>query len=67
MPAGHFGQGGVPIGGARVPVKSMPLGAQELAEGVADRKADANPVGTEPLDGRRTQVLWLADSHGARA
>jgi hypothetical protein len=64
VPAAHFSERLVALGGRWVPVQAVPLRAQELAEGVARGKAHPDPVGAELLYRRGTEVLWLADSHG---
>ena len=63
----HLDQGGIALRGGGVPVQSVPLGTKELTEWIAGRKADPNPIGSEPFDGRRTEVLRLTDSHGSEA
>ena len=51
------------LGRRWIPVQALPLGAEELAERVSGRQADADPVGAQLLDRRRREILWLAYTH----
>ena len=61
--AAHLGEGGVALVRGRVPMEPVPLGAEQLAEGVARREAHADPIGAELLDWRGAEILRLADTH----
>jgi hypothetical protein len=45
-------------------MQPMPLRPQKFTHGVADRQTDSDAEGLQPLNGRRAQVLWLADTQG---
>ncbi len=45
-------------------MNAVPLGAEQLPEGVAGRKTHPHPIGAEFLDRRDAKILRLADSHG---
>src|SRR5581483_11439685 len=61
--AAHFREGRVALVRRGVPVDAVPFRAEDLAEGVTRREADADAVGALLLDHRRPEVLWLADTH----
>src|SRR5690349_19760455 len=60
MAAAHLRERGVALTGRGVPVDAVPLGAEDLAERVSRRKADAHAKGALLLDHRGPEVLWLA-------
>src|SRR6202008_4668712 len=60
----HLRQRGIPLFRRRKPMNPVPLGSEQLAEGIPGGKAHPHPVGAELLDRRDTEVLRLADSHG---
>src|SRR5690348_2869976 len=66
MAAAHLGEGRVALRGGRVPVEAVPFGTQDLAERIARRKADADTVGALLLQHRRSEILWLTDTHEGR-
>jgi hypothetical protein len=67
VPPAHLGHGRVALGGRRVPVQPLPLRAEELAERIPRRQADADAVGTQPLDRWSAKILRLADAHARKA
>src|SRR5215469_4201701 len=64
--AAHFRKRCVALLGRRVPVHALPLRAEELPKRVAGRQADADPIGSQPLDRRGAQVLRLTDAHAEK-
>src|SRR5215471_1182666 len=66
MTATHIRHGRIALGGSRVPVQTLPLGPQELAEGVPGRQAHPDPERSQLLDRRDAQILWLTDTHRER-
>src|ERR1700730_16588989 len=67
MPAAHFGKRGVTLCRRGVPVLALPLRSEELAERIPQRKAHADPVGTQLLDRRGAKILRLADAHASKS
>src|SRR5215469_2067531 len=63
MAAAHLRERRITFGGSGIPMDAVPLGAQDLAEGVSRRKAEAHAIGPLLLDHRRPEVRWLADTH----
>src|SRR5215471_16324487 len=66
MTATHLRHRRIALGGSRVPVQTLPLGPQELAEGVSGRQPHPDPERSQLLDRRDAQVLWLTDTHTER-
>jgi hypothetical protein len=63
MPPAHLGKRGVPLFRRWKPVQPVPLRPKKLTEGIAGRKAHADPIGTQLLDWRNAEVLRLTDTH----
>src|SRR3974390_1515936 len=65
--AAHFRKRCVALLGRGVPVHALPLRAEQLTKRIARRQADADAVGSQPLDRRGAQVLRLTDAHDGKA